>query len=69
MFNIVILLLLADIVACSLIYSHESVGIRTSIPQTANGNDIVRAPVNPLSFPPIFLSGYDPVGSSFGCIL
>jgi hypothetical protein len=51
MFYIVILLLFVDVVACSLIYSHESVRIRTSIPQTADGNSIVRAPVNPSRVP------------------
>jgi hypothetical protein len=62
MFYIVILLLCADTVACGLIYS-ESVEIRTLIPQTANGNDIVRVPGNPSSVPPIFLLCFDPVGS------
>jgi hypothetical protein len=35
-----------NIVACSLIYSHEILGIWCSIPQTANGKSIVRAPGN-----------------------
>jgi hypothetical protein len=53
-------------VAGSLIYSHEILGIWCSIPQTANGKDIVRAPGNLSSVPPpIFLGVYDPVSSRF----
>jgi hypothetical protein len=63
MFYIVILLLFVDAVACSLIYPHESVGIRTSIPQTANGTSIVRAPGVPSSVPPhTFSLGLRPRG-------
>jgi hypothetical protein len=63
MFYIVTVLLFVHIVACSLIYSHESVGIWISIPQTANGKSIVRAPGNLSSVSPHFLGVYDPVGS------
>jgi hypothetical protein len=52
-----------NIVACSVIYSHEIMGIWCSIPQTANGKGIVRAPGNLSSVSPIFLGVYDPVGS------
>jgi hypothetical protein len=54
-----------DIVARSLTYSHEILGIWCSIPQTANDKSIVRAPGNLSSVPPPnFLGGAnDPVGS------
>jgi hypothetical protein len=54
-FIIIILLLITIIVACKLIHSHESAGIRTSIPQTANDNETVLAPSYLSSVPPIFL--------------
>jgi hypothetical protein len=54
-FYTVTLLLFVNIVACRLIYSHESVGVWISIPQTANGKSIVRAPVIYLVFSPFFL--------------
>jgi hypothetical protein len=53
-----------NIVACSLIYSHQILGIRISIPQTADGESIVRAPGNLSSVSPHFLGVYDPVGSA-----
>jgi hypothetical protein len=42
-------------VACRLIYSHEILGIWISIPQTANGKTIVRAPGSLSGVPPFFL--------------
>jgi hypothetical protein len=41
-----------NIVACSLIYSHEILGIWCSIPQIANVKSIVRASGNLSSVPP-----------------
>jgi hypothetical protein len=54
-FYTVTLLLFVTTVACSLIYSHESVGVWISISQTANGRSIMRAPGNLSSVPPFFL--------------
>jgi hypothetical protein len=51
-----------NIVACSLIYSHEILGIWCSIPQTANGKDVVRAPGNLSSVSPHFSWGLRPCG-------
>jgi hypothetical protein len=59
-FYTVTLLLFVTIVACSLIYSHESVGIRISIPQTADGKSI--APGNLSSVSPHFSWGLRPCG-------
>jgi hypothetical protein len=43
-----------NIVARSLIYAHEILGFRISIPQTADGKSIVRAPGNLSSVSPHF---------------
>jgi hypothetical protein len=51
-----------NIVACSLIYSHEILGIWCSISQTANGKSIVRAPGNLSSVSPHFSWGLRPCG-------
>jgi hypothetical protein len=57
-FYTVTLILFVDTVACSRISSRESVRIWISIPQTANGKSIVRAPGNLSSVSPPFFLGF-----------
>jgi hypothetical protein len=62
MFYTVTLLVFVTIVACSLISFRESVEIRISIPQTADGKSIVQAPSNLSSVSPHFSWGSRPYG-------